>query len=158
MSDPVSFFCPGQPVSQGSKRVGRQGQIYESSSKKLKVWRETIGVYARSVMQQLRQGPYEGPVELYLEFRFARPDSHMNLSRALRSTAPEKHIFKPDLDKLVRAVLDSLTGIVYEDDRQVVHLFADKAWVTEKELEGVQVLALELRAESEARAQEDTLA
>ena len=33
---------------------------------------------------------------------------------------------RPDLDKLCRACLDSLTGIVWRDDTQVVHLEASK--------------------------------
>jgi len=35
---------------------------------------------------------------------------------------------RPDLDKLVRAVLDALTDVCYEDDSQVIRLRASKVW------------------------------
>ena len=34
----------------------------------------------------------------------------------------------PDLDKLIRAVLDGLTGVAYEDDGQVVQIEAQKLY------------------------------
>ena len=34
----------------------------------------------------------------------------------------------PDLDKLIRAVLDGLTAIAYVDDGQVVSIVAEKAY------------------------------
>jgi Holliday junction resolvase RusA-like endonuclease len=34
----------------------------------------------------------------------------------------------PDLDKLVRAILDSLTGVVWRDDAQVVDIVARKVY------------------------------
>jgi hypothetical protein len=40
------------------------------------------------------------------------------------------------LDKLIRAVLDGLTGVAYEDDQQVVRLTAQKAY---GETEGVYI-------------------
>ncbi len=43
---------------------------------------------------------------------------------------------RPDLDKLIRAVLDGLTGVAYEDDQQVVRLTAQKAY---GETEGVHI-------------------
>ena len=40
----------------------------------------------------------------------------------------EKPPRRPDLDKLCRACLDSLTGIVWRDDAQVVRLEASKGY------------------------------
>jgi len=44
-----------------------------------------------------------------------------------KSAAPF-HITVPDLDKILRSVLDSLTGIVYKDDSQVDQIIARKAY------------------------------
>lgn len=43
---------------------------------------------------------------------------------------------RPDLDKLIRAVLDGLTGVAYEDDQQVIRITAQKAY---GETEGVHI-------------------
>jgi crossover junction endodeoxyribonuclease RusA len=58
------------------------------------------------------------PVSLTAFFYFQRPAS-VSKSRAYPSV-------KPDLDKLCRAVLDALTGILWVDDGQVVRLAARK--------------------------------
>jgi hypothetical protein len=48
-----------------------------------------------------------------MHFVFVRPES----IKAHKRPYP---VVKPDLDKLMRAVLDSLTGVIYVDDSQVV--------------------------------------
>ncbi len=60
------------------------------------------------------------PVELHLEYTFLRPDGAPK-RRKLPSV-------KPDLDKLVRATLDALTGVIYQDDGQVVNIIASKVY------------------------------
>ena len=42
---------------------------------------------------------------------------------------------KPDLDNVVKAVLDALNGVVYRDDAQVVNLVATKRYATEPRVE-----------------------
>jgi crossover junction endodeoxyribonuclease RusA len=43
----------------------------------------------------------------------------------------------PDLDNLTKSVLDGLNGVVWDDDRQVIHLDAWKEWVPSGQ--GVQI-------------------
>ncbi len=43
----------------------------------------------------------------------------------------------PDLDNLTKSVLDGLNGVVWKDDRQVIHLDAWKEWVPSGQ--GVQI-------------------
>jgi Holliday junction resolvase RusA-like endonuclease len=43
----------------------------------------------------------------------------------VKKTVLEK-VTKPDTDKLIRSVLDALTGIVWTDDSQVVEILARK--------------------------------
>jgi Holliday junction resolvase RusA-like endonuclease len=47
----------------------------------------------------------------------------------------------PDLDKLIRAVLDGLTGVAYKDDGQVVRITAVKIYAQKI---GVQIGVVEL--------------
>jgi Holliday junction resolvase RusA-like endonuclease len=54
----------------------------------------------------------------------------MHMSFGLRAPLDTRHGYpkSPDLDKLVRGVLDALTTLCYVDDSQVVKLDAEKVW------------------------------
>ena len=59
------------------------------------------------------------PVRVDLVFLLPKPPSRPKRRRCWPTV-------KPDIDKLVRAVLDALTSVVFTDDAQVVALRVDK--------------------------------
>jgi crossover junction endodeoxyribonuclease RusA len=69
-----------------------------------------------------------GPVCVEVVFHFKRPASHYRgKSGELREGVPTRFahgVQRGDLDKLLRAVLDALTGVAFADDRQVVDIHA----------------------------------
>ena len=75
--------------------------------------------------------PPQQPVAIRLLFAFKRPKSHFVRSDPSRSLL-EKSVFawpkRPDIDNLVKFVLDSLNGTLYHDDSQVVDISASKAY------------------------------
>lgn len=73
----------------------------------------------------------DGPIIIESFFYFKRPKSHfVNGKRGnrLKMSAPTYHMQTPDVDKLVRAVLDALTDRAYKDDKQVINIVGDKFW------------------------------
>ena len=128
-----SFDAVGKPEPQGSARAfvrGGQARI-TSANPNLHGWREVVGWSARAAMagQPLAERP--GEVYLHLTFRISRPRSAPK-SRAHPTT-------KPDLDKLLRACLDGLSGVVYRDDAQVVGCRVNKRYCEPGEPPGVAV-------------------
>jgi crossover junction endodeoxyribonuclease RusA len=115
----------GKPVPQGSKRVFN-GHVVEVNSVALNDWRREI----RQSFAALGREPALGPVCVTLDFFFARPAGHYG-KKGLRPSAPSLPGVRPDLDKLVRAVLDALTGVAFRDDAQVVTLVARKHYADE---------------------------
>ena len=74
----------------------------------------------RFVAQDAWTGPpLEGPVSLALNFVLLRPASVSRTKRPYPTV-------KPDASKLLRAVEDALTGVVYRDDSQIVDLTVTK--------------------------------
>ena len=72
---------------------------------------------------------YNKPIQIGLDFYFKRPKSHYRsgkYSHLLKENIPEFHIVKPDIDNLVKFVCDSLNGVCYRDDSQIVELKAEK--------------------------------
>ena len=122
------FSVPGAAAPQGSKRAfklrGSGRVVLVESSAKVKPYRAMVAVTA---LQAWGRPPTDKAVQVRVAFTFARPKSHFTAKGAIRSGAPD-FPGKPDTDKLCRAVLDALTGVVYVDDAQVVNLEATKRY------------------------------
>ena len=123
----IEFRVPGVAAPQGSKKAfrTRSGRIaLVESCSRVKPYRATVALAAREVWAE---GATHGTVGVSIAFTFKRPASHYNAKGVLRAGVAT-HPGKPDIDKLCRAVLDSLTGIIYADDSQVVSLVATKSY------------------------------
>ena len=108
------FFVKGKPVPQGSMKFIRPGVMIHSRAADLAVWRADIARNAE--LSGFK--PVSGGVKVEIDFIFIRPKS---ANRPFPTVAP-------DLDKLIRAVLDGLTGVAYEDDSQVILIQATKTY------------------------------
>lgn len=130
----LQLWVSGLPAPSGSRRVvpirRRDGsQTYRLiADRRLSDWIVSI----RYIAQQAMQGkpPWKEPVRIGLEFRFPRPKSHYRGGKPdpdrLRKDASRLVVRRPDLDKLCRAVLDAMTGVVWVDDALVARLQAIK--------------------------------
>lgn len=127
-------FVAGSPAPQGSKKYLGNGIMVESS-KAVKPWRVDVAWAAREVFP----APFDGPVRLELGFVMPRPKN------APKKSTPAA-VKRPDLDKLARAVLDAITGVVVVDDSQIVHLVATKRIAEIGEQSGVELTAYQVGA------------
>lgn len=87
-------------------------------------WRRDVTAAAIFWQGTHHAEPLDGPCRLRLAFRLERPVS-----------APRARVWpaaRPDLDKLVRAVCDSLSKQLYVDDSRVVELVARKVYADER--------------------------
>ncbi|MEM3050322.1 MAG: RusA family crossover junction endodeoxyribonuclease [Thermoplasmata archaeon] len=123
----VDVYIPGEPKPQGSKVRGRGGGLYEAS-REVAAWRERVALATSAVFHG---DPVDEPVAVNLAFAFMRPRGHYG-KKGLRRSAPCHKVSRPDLDKLARAVLDAITGVVIRDDAQVVRLQATKIFADDK--------------------------
>ncbi len=113
------MFVPGQPVPQGSVRqvhnkYTNTARIIHSDPKRLGSWRKRVASAAREAANLA--APLDGPVSVDVEFT-VRDSSTCERGWP---TAP------PDLDKLVRAILDALTDVVFTNDSRVCRIQATK--------------------------------
>jgi Holliday junction resolvase RusA-like endonuclease len=128
----VEFTVRGLPAAQGSVKAfiaGGHAHIATESNRPntpLGAWRSAIRTEAQAAMGD--RLPFAGPVGVTIEFRMPRPKSHFRTNGQLKPNAPRWHTGAPDGDKLLRAALDALTGIVYRDDKQGADLHATKPY------------------------------
>ena len=120
--EPLTFFIAGTPIPQGSKtaiRHGRRARLIEAN-KRLKPWRNTLQT---ALANQTAGRRVPGPFTIYLDFRFSPPQR----PRYRDPNGAGIHAVKPDVDKLTRAVLDSLAAAdIIDDDARCVTLTATK--------------------------------
>jgi len=139
----VTITVYGRPQQRGSKKPfiirggPRKGQASMcDDNKRSAPWMAAVTAAAAEVMDGGTL--LTGPVELTAKFFFKRPNSHFGTGRndgKLKESAPSFHSQQPDLSKLLRAVEDALSGIVYGDDRQITFYGTGtgKYWTAEQE-------------------------
>jgi len=122
----IEFWVDGTPISQGSMKV-INGHVIHSQGSALAVWRSSIALAARFAGVK----KIENAVAIEMDFIFKKP-------KTVKRTYPTVPI---DADKAARAVNDSLTGIAYNDDAQIVDMRVSKRY---GENPGVRVRLFEL--------------
>lgn len=134
----VDFSVLGKPQPAGSKRHVGKGRIIDDNPHAAD-WKGAVGIAALDYLAGLTGATehdeqplwLDGPLGLVCVFTFGRPKSHFRSGRfagQLKTGAPRAPTVKPDTTKLVRAVEDALTGIVWRDDAQVIEQSACKRY------------------------------
>lgn len=107
----------GTPVPQGSKTArpfGKTGKwgVVEANKTRLIPWRDSVAEAAFAVREALGLEPLDEPVVVTCVFTVKKPGGAPKRKVTYPATAP-------DLDKLIRAVGDSLTaaGVLKDDGR-----------------------------------------
>lgn len=93
-----------------------------SSRKKFADWRTDIKQRAIQAMEG--ESASTQPIRLMCEFQLPVPTS--SIRKYQLGWLP--HVKRPDVDKLMRALLDALTGIVWVDDSQVCYAMVNKVY------------------------------
>jgi Holliday junction resolvase RusA-like endonuclease len=128
-----SFTIFGVAQPQGSTRAflprGWTRPVLTTDNAKLKPWRQQLAQTAMVTMHDCgaKMAARGVPISITLTFYFDKPKSERK--------AAQYKTTKPDLDKLLRAVLDALTGIAYADDSQVTECRVAKIFGSPARLE-----------------------
>lgn len=84
-------------------------------------------------------------MSLSIVFRFKRPATHIG-KKGIKPSAPQHNTSgrNGDLSKLVRSTEDALTGVAYNDDRQIVSMNVSKRYCTADEPQGAVITLTQL--------------
>jgi Holliday junction resolvase RusA-like endonuclease len=144
----VAFTVYGKPEPQGSVRAFvptyKNGEPMRraggsiivnltSTNAALKAWRKGAQKDIAAALEEdgLTPGATPDPVRVEATFYLQRPKAHCGTGRnanTVKASAPAYPVGRPDVDKLLRALLDALTGTVVADDSQVVEALARKVY------------------------------
>ena len=125
----------GLPVAQGRPRAFKlpSGQIRVYDPHASKDWKRTVAAQA---IQYRPERLLVGALECNMDFYLPRPKSLPK-----RGVYPIK---RPDVDNLLKACLDALRGIVFQDDSMITSLRATKHYAIDGSPPGVRVRLEEL--------------
>lgn len=148
----ISFFVQGIAKPAGSKRgfALKKGGVFTGrvvitdDCKTSRDWKTDVSYAAK---QFYKGPPLKGPLSVQMIFQIKRPKGHFGTGRNaenLREGAPDHPTSIPDLIKLTRAVEDACTGILWEDDAQIVEHFLAKRYPVAASPPGVYVQVSEI--------------
>lgn len=121
---PIVLRVAGVPQPKGSTRAfmpkGARFPVVTSDNPQLKAWENAVRQAA--TLAARGRTPFDGPIEITAVFSFQRPKS-------VKAEKRPCHTVKPDSSKLLRAIEDPLSGVIYVDDAQIIatHVFKQYA-------------------------------
>jgi Holliday junction resolvase RusA-like endonuclease len=125
---PEPFFSvrvEGAPVPKGRPRVTKTGHVYTPGP--TRVYEIAIQLATRAAMKGRK--PTEQPVVVHVAAIFEPPAS-LSKKKKRELIAGEVHAIKPDLDNLVKAALDGISGetMAIANDSQITEICAFKRY------------------------------
>ena len=124
----MRFEVAGEVIGKGRPRFTRQGRTY--TPKKTLDYEKTIKRAYTSKYSYLSKKSLRIKICAYLEVA----KSHSKVKKQKMLDNELQCTKKPDVDNIVKVVLDALNKVAYQDDTQVVEVIAIKRWSDESRL------------------------
>ncbi|MEK1480695.1 RusA family crossover junction endodeoxyribonuclease [Limosilactobacillus fermentum] len=116
-----------EPVEQARPRATRMGKrIRLYDPKKVTIFKRQLGMLAKQQMLDRGLEPYDGPLEVCMEFYRPVQASLSKKERSRRLSGVHRPTVKPDLDNYIKSTSDALNGILWADDNLIISLEAKK--------------------------------
>lgn len=135
----MAFSVPGEPRGQGRPRFGKtfSGRSITYKDERSARYENLIKLTAQNAGAHATDLPVRVSISAYL--RPAKSWSKKRRREALAGLSQPTR--KPDIDNVVKSVLDGLNGVAFHDDAQVVELYVTKRWSEDPRLD-VQVIPI----------------
>jgi len=122
----LHFTVYGVAQPKGSAKAfmpkGARFPVVTNDNTQGRGWQQLVADGASRAIAECGWRLLDDAVRLSVAFSLPRPKKYQR-----RGVEP-RHVTKPDLDKLTRAVGDALTGVAWRDDSQVVELMTTKRY------------------------------
>ena len=121
----MRFIVPGIPVPKGRPRLTTiNGSARAYTPKKTKDYESIVAMSATDAMQGAE--PMDKPLMAHINIYLPIPASWSKKKRELALSYDVIHTKKPDVDNVLKAILDGMNGIVFVDDARVVGMYVFK--------------------------------
>ena len=128
----VTYIGKVQPQQRPRHRVvtAKNGRVFAQTyeARESRDFKATLHYLAQKELEESGQFMIEGACSIHVSVRVPIPKS---LSAVKKKNIAEGHVRperKPDVDNILKAVMDALTGVLYSDDKLVVYASVEKAY------------------------------
>ena len=121
----VVFEVPGEPRGKGRPRFSKTGPTYTDSE--TRAYENKIVVYYRKQLRAFRW-PESAFISVEVTAFYPIPKSATKAATAAMREGKILPSRKPDIDNVMKVVLDALNGVAYKDDSRVVRVEAQKVY------------------------------
>lgn len=124
----VVFTILGQPVAKGRPRFRRlpTGAVMAYTPSKTGDYERRVRAVAGRTMDG--HPAFSGAVSVRVMVNMEIPQSWSKIKRQQAASGVLLPISRPDLDNIVKAVLDAINGVVFNDDSQITDLILSKRY------------------------------
>lgn len=121
----IEFYVFGKPQGKARPRFSRKSGTVYTPQKTVSYEKKIAKAYTEAKGQLIPSDCY---VSITVKAFFNVPKSW---KKCLQNAAADGYIkptCKPDIDNIIKVVLDGLNGVAYEDDKQVVEIKGSKSY------------------------------
>lgn len=136
----LTFTVKGKPQAKQRPRRGHGGRFY--TPQKTLDYEENVKA-SFLADTKLKAPIKDAPLIIRCDFYFKVPKSYTKKRKTAIKEHEELYTKKPDVDNLIKAILDGLNGVAYEDDNQVVGVTGVKHYAKNKPYTKVWICTLD---------------
>lgn len=134
----ISFTVEGKVKAKQSFKFTKDGRKYTPRD---------VKEYAEHIRERFREKypdfkPYEGALRVKISAYYGIPKSFSDKKAHLARMDKLRPTVRPDCDNICKNLCDSLNGIAFKDDKQIVTLIVQKFYA-DIELVAIQIEELE---------------
>ena len=133
----MEFVVEGEPQGKARPRFSRKSGTVYTPAKTAKYEKEIRQAFLDARGKMISAGSY---VAVTVDAYFEIPKSYTKRKRLACERNINRPDKKPDIDNVVKVVLDALNGVAYVDDKQVIGVICRKWYSRSSGFLKVQIL------------------
>jgi len=119
----IKFTVPGEPKGKGRPKFSSQGEFVKAYTPETTVNYEN---WVKICFQEAKQQMLTGQLNAELKCFYSIPKNFTKKKREDVSNCILRPTKKPDIDNICKIIFDSLNGLAYADDKDIVGCKVDK--------------------------------
>lgn len=124
----ANFVIPGEPVGKGRPQFSTNGgHPHARTPKKTVVYENLVKMEYERQCEGVRF-PDDAALSVTITAWFSIPASKSLKVKEMMLAGVMRPTKRPDLDNVMKSILDGLNGVAYRDDVQVVTAFVEKRY------------------------------